>query len=111
MHKRKGFEYIKDIAKNAPVGVVAWNEGYEFTCGQAVNISDEDREKFFVDMAELKSLVESWELVKSHNGLEKTKLHRDYLVDFGSEFAGVSPKEIKRLNKAIADVESVGAVA
>lgn len=42
-------------------------------------------------------------LIEQHGGYEKTKSYRDYLVDFGSEFAGVNPDEIRALNSALSD--------
>lgn len=113
--KNKGIQYAIEIVKNAPESVSAWNEGYEFTCGQAVNISDEDREKYFVDMADLKRLVDSWELVIVWRmpeswrdeydgdvfGLEGARM---YLDMFGNhELVG---EELERFKQAIADVES-----
>lgn len=97
--KNKGIEYAKDIVESAPDGVLAWNEGYEFVCGMAINISDEDREKYFVDMSDLKRLVESHELVESCGGVDKVN---QYLKD-GRVFRF---KEKPLMKQAIADVES-----
>lgn len=100
--KNKGIQYAIEIVENAPEGVLAWNEGYEFTCGQAINISDEDQEKYFVDMGELKRLVGSWEIIESFNG-----------VKMAQRFIGenVECSDSERLKQAIADVESIGGLA
>ncbi|EOD6355051.1 hypothetical protein ACJZ04_003909, partial [Acinetobacter baumannii] len=55
----KGLQYAKEIVDSAPDNATEWNEGYEFQCGQSVEISPADREKYFVDLVELKRLVES----------------------------------------------------
>ncbi|HFX6251778.1 TPA: hypothetical protein ACIFCM_002440 [Acinetobacter baumannii] len=103
----KGFKYAKEIADSAPDNATEWNEGYEFQCGQSVEISPADREKYFVDLVELKRLVESLDRIAQLGGLSKVKDHLDYLISFGSEFAGVSKQEIGELQQAIRDHESV----
>ena len=40
-------------------------------------------------------------LIEQLGGYEKAKNHRDYLASYGSEFAGVSQKEINELNTAL----------
>lgn len=40
-------------------------------------------------------------LIELLGGYEKAKNHRDYLASYGSEFAGVSQKEINELNTAL----------
>lgn len=40
-------------------------------------------------------------LIERLGGYEKAKNHRDYLASYGSEFAGVSQKEINELNTAL----------
>lgn len=40
-------------------------------------------------------------LIEQLGGYEKVKNHRDYLASYGSEFAGVSQKEINELNTAL----------
>ena len=40
-------------------------------------------------------------LIDKLGGYSKAKQHRDYLVDFGSEFAGVDPNEIRTLNRSL----------
>ena len=99
--KSKGIQYAIEIVANAPESVLAWNEGYEFTCGQAINISDEDREKYFVDMADLKRLVESHELVEELGGFGVAEY--EYTISDSHN----DPYWI-RVKQAIADVESVG---
>ncbi len=46
----KGLKYAKEIVDSAPSNATEWNEGYEFQCGQSVEISPADREKYFVDL-------------------------------------------------------------
>ena len=41
------------------------------------------------------------DLIEQSGGYEKAKNHRDYLASYGSEFAGVSQKEINELNTAL----------
>ncbi|WP_049044603.1 hypothetical protein [Acinetobacter bereziniae] len=53
---------------------------------------------------ELKSLVESWEMVGSYGGLVNAKIEVKY-IDLDWDFK--SPRQL-RLEQAIADVESVG---
>ncbi|WP_151767923.1 hypothetical protein [Acinetobacter oleivorans] len=60
-----------------------------------------------IDLSDLKRLVESLERVKHRGGLSKTKDHLDYLISFGSEFAGVSKEEIKQLQQDVAAHESI----
>ena len=98
--KNKGIEYAKDIVESAPDGVLAWNEGYEFVCGTAINISDEDREKYFVDMSDLKRLVESHELVEKWQGLNAAKIKVVLLRIFGLT------TQADQLEQAVTDVES-----
>lgn len=98
--KNKGIEYAKDIVESAPDGVLAWNEGYEFVCGIAINISNEDREKYFVDMSDLKRLVESHELIeKDFDSVE--------IAEYEHMISGCySDPYWIRIKQAIADVES-----
>ncbi|MDO7216351.1 hypothetical protein Q5M47_13195 [Acinetobacter nosocomialis] len=56
---------------------------------------------------DLKRLVESLDRVTQRGGLSKTKDHLDYLISFGSEFAGVSKEEIKELQQDVAVHESI----
>ncbi|WP_267990274.1 hypothetical protein [Acinetobacter pittii] len=65
----KGLQYAKEIVDSAPSNATEWNEGFEFQCGQSVEISKADREKYFVDLSELKRLVDSVELVNNCGGL------------------------------------------
>ncbi|EPL4369844.1 hypothetical protein MC830_004143, partial [Acinetobacter baumannii] len=59
----KGLQYAKEIVDSAPSNATEWNEGFEFQCGQSVEISPADREKYFVDLVELKRLVESLKII------------------------------------------------
>ncbi|WP_267581537.1 hypothetical protein [Acinetobacter pittii] len=65
----KGLKYAKEIVDSAPSNATEWNEGYEFQCGHSVEISKADREKYFVDLSDLKRLVESLDLVNNCGGL------------------------------------------
>ncbi|EMI7596864.1 hypothetical protein R8271_003841, partial [Acinetobacter baumannii] len=67
----KGLQYAKEIVDSAPDNATEWNEGYEFQCGQSVEISPADREKYFVDLVELKRLVESLKIISDLGGVEK----------------------------------------
>lgn len=40
----KGLQYAKEIVDSAPSNATEWNEGFEFQCGQSVEISKADRE-------------------------------------------------------------------
>ncbi len=78
----KGLKYAKEIVDSAPDNATEWNEGYEFQCGQSVEISKADREKYFVDLSELKRLVKSVDLVISLGGLKaaRSEAHKDCFV-------------------------------
>ncbi|MFV5476692.1 hypothetical protein VXQ12_14955 [Acinetobacter baumannii] len=69
----KGLQYAKEIVDSAPSNATEWNEGFEFQCGQSVEISKADREKYFVDLSELKRLVESVDRVNAFGGLKDAK--------------------------------------
>ncbi|MEL4775769.1 hypothetical protein ACFZ8Q_16170 [Acinetobacter baumannii] len=71
----KGLQYAKEIVDSAPSNATEWNEGYEFQCGQSVEISPADREKYFVDLVELKRLVESLDLIEELGGMKVIKKH------------------------------------
>jgi len=71
----KGLQYAKEIVDSAPSNATEWNEGFEFQCGQSVEISKADREKYFVDLSELKRLVESLDLVEKLGGYGKCKFY------------------------------------
>lgn len=62
---------------------------------------------FCVDLDDVKHLVGSLDRVTHRGGLSKTKDHLDYLISFGSEFAGVSKEEIKELQHDITVHESI----
>ncbi|MDC4653043.1 hypothetical protein Q4334_14300 [Acinetobacter baumannii] len=75
----KGLQYAKEIVDSAPSNATEWNEGFEFQCGQSVEISKADREKYFVDLSELKRLVESVEIIQFWQGIDRCKeLVEDY---------------------------------
>ncbi|AWS01222.1 hypothetical protein [Acinetobacter baumannii] len=97
----KGLKYAKEIVDSAPDNATEWNEGYEFQCGQSVEISKADREKYFVDLVELKRLVESVDLVESWGGIEDLKLYDLSHSKDKPESAGY------KLLHAIADYESI----
>ncbi|HEO1804992.1 TPA: hypothetical protein VAM30_001978 [Acinetobacter baumannii] len=94
----KGLQYAKEIVDSALSNATEWNEGFEFQCGQSVEISKADREKYFVDLSELKRLVESVDLVESFNGLNMAKKFLDENVGCADSDA---------LQQAIRDHESI----
>lgn len=69
----KGLQYAREIIDSAPRYATEWNEGYEFQCGQSVEISQTDRDKYFVDLIELKDAVYACDLVKYLGGYERAK--------------------------------------
>ncbi|WP_288384265.1 hypothetical protein [uncultured Acinetobacter sp.] len=93
-----GIDYARDIIRQAPSNATMWNEGFEFRCGQsATKISKEDREKYFVNMADIKRLVESIDIVNSIGGI---KFAKDFLRITGSTSQHT-------LEQAVADYDSV----
>ncbi|MFV5283417.1 hypothetical protein ACNKHJ_05790, partial [Acinetobacter baumannii] len=64
-------------------------------------ISKADREKYFVDLSELKRLVESVDLVESWGGIDDVKLYDLSHCKNRPESAGY------KLLQAIADYESI----
>ncbi|HHQ1443997.1 TPA: hypothetical protein ACSIOC_003705 [Acinetobacter baumannii] len=96
----KGLQYAKEIVDSAPSNATEWNEGYEFQCGQSVEISPADREKYFVDLVELKRLVESLGYVSRWGGIERCKK-----LYFEAPFK--RDKHIKDLKRYIRDYESI----
>ncbi|EPN3163597.1 hypothetical protein [Acinetobacter baumannii] len=121
----KGLQYAKEIVDSAPDNATEWNEGYEFQCGQSVEISPADREKYFVDLVELKRLVESLKIINDLGGVEKltpafitTDKHVGYThvrmvgngrLSFLDDFCDFIPDGYKsdRLKQAIKDHESI----
>ncbi|WP_202726785.1 hypothetical protein [Acinetobacter baumannii] len=97
----KGLQYAKEIVDSAPSNATEWNEGFEFQCGQSVEISKADREKYFVDLSELKRLVESVDLVESWGGIDDVKLYDLSHCKDKPESTGY------KLLQAIADYESI----
>ncbi|EXS46443.1 hypothetical protein APD05_07645 [Acinetobacter nosocomialis] len=69
----KGLQYAKEIVDSAPSNATEWNEGFEFQCGKSVEISKADREKYFVDLSELKRLVKSVEIINQAGGYKVVK--------------------------------------
>lgn len=66
----KGLEYAVNILKSVPSNATQWNEGYEFKCGQnAATISPEDKEKYFVDIHDLKSVIWSIRRIEALGGI------------------------------------------
>lgn len=94
----QGIDYARDIIRQAPSNATMWNEGFEFRCGQSTsNISKKDREKYFVDMADIKRLVESIDIINNIGGI---KFAKDYLRITGSTSQHT-------LEKAVEDYDSV----
>lgn len=60
---------------------------------------------------ELKRLVESLDRVTKLGGISKAKDHLDYLISYGSEFAGVSKQEIDELQQDLAIYKSIYGVS
>ncbi len=77
-------------------------EDAKYLIEQNINCND-----FEFSLEDLKRLVESLDRVEHRGGLSKTKDHLDYLISFGSEFAGVSKQEIGELQQAIRDHETI----
>lgn len=105
----KGLKYAKEIVDSAPDNATEWNEGYEFQCGQSVEISKADREKYFVDLVELKRLVESVDRVNEHGGYLAAKELLSFLIVHQGAFgkSAVSDETINSLKAAIRDHESI----
>lgn len=103
----KGLKYAKEIVDSAPSNATEWNEGFEFQCGQSVEISKADREKYFVDLSELKRLVESLEIVNRACGAERViDLHERYKNNPVAHkyWLGV---RVDRMAQAVTDYESI----
>ncbi|HCW3748781.1 hypothetical protein R4553_08395 [Acinetobacter baumannii] len=105
--RHKGLKYAKKIVDSAPSNATEWNEGFEFKCGQSAEISKADREKYFVDLSELKHLVESLEIVNRACGAERViQLHERYKNNPVAHkyWLGV---RVDRMAQAVADYESI----
>lgn len=102
----KGLAYAVNIIESAPSGAFQWNEGYDFTCGDSVEISAEDREKYFVDMAELKRVVSSLNRVDVIGGIAQA---RELLEQAEFTYANTRTAEnhfvVKRLKVNVQDWE------
>lgn len=90
-------QFIREYGVEKAREVVAASANALVDCG--------DGETFHVN--DLKRLVESLDRVTQRGGLSKTKDHLNYLISFGSEFAGVSKGEIKRIQQDVAVYESI----
>jgi len=61
-----------------------------------------------VQLSELRILVKSVERInRFEHGIQQAKNHLNYLISFGSEFAGVSKEEVKELAEDINNYESI----
>lgn len=102
----KGLKYAKEIVDSAPSNATEWNEGFEFQCGQSVEISKADREKYFVDLSELKRLVESIDQITAFDGgIKEAKEILSRINKHGSKYATLF--ERPALEQAIHDYESM----
>ncbi|WP_336939653.1 hypothetical protein [Acinetobacter pittii] len=102
----KGLKYAKEIVDSAPSNATEWNEGFEFQCGQSVEISKADREKYFVDLSELKRLVESVDQINAFDGgIKEAKKILSRINKNGSKYATLF--ERPALEQAIRDHESI----
>lgn len=104
----KGLAYAVNIIKSAPSNATQWNEGYEFKCGQkAATISPQDREKYFVDLSDLKHIVQSLDLVAEYGGITMAKRQCECFTKACTS-VGVKPSpRLSALKQAIADYEAV----
>ena len=102
----KGLKYAKEIVDSAPSNATEWNEGFEFQCGQSVEISKADREKYFVDISELKRLLESIDQINAFDGgIKEAKEILSRINKNGSKYATLF--ERPALEQAIRDHESI----
>ncbi|MFA2885401.1 hypothetical protein [Acinetobacter pittii] len=102
----KGLKYAKEIVDSAPSNATEWNEGYEFQCGHSVEISKADREKYFVDLSDLKRLVESVDQINAFDGgIKEAKEILSLINEHGSKYATLF--ERPALERAIKDHESI----
>ncbi|HCV3155826.1 hypothetical protein NRB13_14285 [Acinetobacter baumannii] len=102
----KGLQYAKEIVDSAPSNANEWNEGFEFQCGQSVEISKADREKYFVDISELKRLLESIDQINAFDGgIKEAKEILSRINKHGGKYATLF--ERPALEQAIRDYESI----
>lgn len=104
----KGLEYAVNILKSAPSNATQWNEGYEFKCGQnAATISPEDKEKYFVDLYDLKSIIWSIRRIEALGGIVPARelLEQD-IKSLENTFIPENYIDVNRLQKCIHDWES-----
>ncbi len=103
----KGLKYAKDIVDTAPSNATEWNEGFEFECGQCVEISKADREKYFVDLSELKRLVESFETIGLFGGISGARAYLKRLEDRCRTGVEATKTQFQILKQAVNDYDSI----
>ncbi|WP_182002745.1 hypothetical protein [Acinetobacter lactucae] len=96
-----GLEAIKDCIEEAEA------YGGFYVNAKTLELSKHIPSYDAVSITALMRLVESLGRIAQRGGLSKTKDHLDYLISFGSEFAGVSKEEIKELQQDVANYESI----
>lgn len=104
----KGLEYAVNILKSAPSNATQWNEEYEFKCGQnAATISPEDKEKYFVYIYDLKSIIWSIRRIEALGGIVAARdmLEQDK-KSLENTFTPENYIDVNRLQKCIHDWES-----
>ncbi|ELY1743347.1 hypothetical protein ACWY38_003732 [Acinetobacter baumannii] len=100
-----GVEKAKEVVEGAPKYANVYdidNKGYADTSEDNWGLSCN-----LIGLRSLCGLVGYLDRVTKLGGLLKAKAHLDYLISFGSEFAGVSKEEIKKLQVAIKYHESI----
>ncbi len=103
----KGLKYAKEIVNSAPANATEWNEGFEFECGQSVEVSPADREKYFVDLADLKRLVESFETIGLFGGISGARAYLKRLEDRCRTGVEATKTQYQILKQAINDYDSI----
>ncbi|MCH7309206.1 hypothetical protein MMO38_13855 [Acinetobacter sp. NIPH 1852] len=94
--KNHDLDYAVNIINSAPSNATEWNDGFEFKCGQnAVSISPEDREKYFVDLIELRRVVESLSTINELDGIDCAR------TEFKTMFFEDEPYRIKASGRNI----------
>ncbi|WP_336938916.1 hypothetical protein [Acinetobacter modestus] len=104
----RGLEYAVNILKSAPSNATQWNEGYEFKCGQnTATISPEDKEKYFVGIHDLKSVIWSIRRIEALGGIVPARelLEQDKKA-LDKAYTSENYLEVNRLGKCIHDWES-----
>ncbi|XZT15409.1 hypothetical protein ACT4Z3_09635 [Acinetobacter baumannii] len=103
--KKFGIHEAKSLIEGAPESANVYdidNEEYADTSEDNWGLSCN-----LIGLRSLCGLVGYLDRVTKLGGLLKAKAHLDYLISFGSEFAGVSKEEIKKLQVAIKHHESI----